>query len=79
MRRIWIGWRALNGLRVSRAATFPKNASIRSTLHNQFRPDTRPRSGVGLHALVRPLMKSRPALSPINPATYHSGTEQGAV
>ena len=27
-----------NALRVSRAATFPKSASIRSALHNQFSP-----------------------------------------
>ena len=38
---------------VSRAATFPRSASIQAALHNRFSPLYRPRSGVGLHALVR--------------------------
>ena len=44
---------ASNALRVSRAASLPRSASSRAALHNQFCVDTRPRSGVGLHALVR--------------------------
>ena len=58
-----------NALRVSRAAFSPKYASIRSTLHNQFSRTVSGRdSGVGLHALVRPMNGlDIPAICPERP------------
>ena len=59
-----IGKRA-NALRVSRAAILPKNALVQSaSLYPNLCSDTRPRSGVGLHALVGQLVRETKKFRP---------------